>query len=163
MSPLDLSRPLSYASLSVLVPTVCSVIVLIVILLVAFLVVCKKRTPAFDEMMPAHHEQMCSMREERLLSEGNILSVMSDHQRKESCLSELAETPSKLYFPSPYAMNQLEASFKQHRLLDAANSAAGHGDGSQGAGHGLGPAGQGNFERMTLEHTYDIPLPPKWV
>jgi ABC-type nickel/cobalt efflux system permease component RcnA len=129
ISPLDYQSLLppssSFTSLNLLVPSACAVIVMTVILLVAFLVICRKR-PVFDDpaslssLQHHHHEQMCSVirsddprRRSSCLDLGNntltsagMLSILE--QRKESCLNDINNSsPTKIYFPSPYAMNQV--------------------------------------------------------
>ncbi|KAI1289670.1 Down syndrome cell adhesion molecule-like protein 1 -like protein [Halotydeus destructor] len=188
VSPLDLNRPkFTYTSLSVLAPTTCAVIVLIVILLVAFSTTCKKRGPQFDSMGPSGHEAVCAMREQRLLADYTTLS--SNNQWKESCLSDLTEAPGKLYL-QPFSCHELpplssrqqqqmqqhlnqqqqvHQQQQQHQLTDANINTLRLVDVTSQAKETASKQGHTSHCMKSLErqpfdvNPYDIPLPPKWV
>lgn len=129
ISPLDLSRPL-YPSLTLMVPTSCAVIVLIVIIIISLLLIFKSHSSVnlqhhnhqsngtYDETGvtcgEGLGEQSTSGREERLLSTNGILTLLGEPNGKESSMgSEFCETPSKLYYPTPYATNHIDYSTMQ--------------------------------------------------
>lgn len=214
ISPLDQLRPSysMYSALNLLFPSACAVVVLSVISVVAFLVICKKR-PGFDDSLTSsghHPDQMCSvMRGDdpyllRSLSSacdsnttgrgGGILSIL-DQRKESSCLSEMTETPSKIYVSSRYALNQLHQYHQQQQQLQMEQDESGDSCETTAKQHqqlrhdhqqlqqqleqqglslrvierdesgNLLQSGQPlSFGRRGLDHhTYDVPLPAKWV
>jgi len=204
-----------YSTVNLLVPSACALIVLSVIVLVAFFVLCKKRPGFEDPSSNGHHsDQMCTvMRDDpyllRSLSSacdtnttgrgGGILSIL-DQRKESSCLSEMTETPSKIYVSSRYAMNHLQQHYQQiqqqqehdhEELVDACETTAKQHHlqyrEAQQIQQQLEQQGlslrvmerddPGNlvqsgqpiaFRRVAGaagmdHHTYDVPLPAKWV
>ena len=123
-------------------PTICVVILLLVIFFITLTVIFKKRHLNL-ETVDNNNEQISSI-------DDRMLSMMDP--RKESYLSpEKCKTPKKLYYPSPYATNHLtnQIEIKSNCHLNHSNL-----DSNEIPS---------TFERLILDHTYDIPFPPKWV
>lgn len=144
LPPLDLSHPvINYTTLNLLMPTICAVIILIVIFFIALMVIFRGRRQSVEEINE-NIEQVSSINE-------RTLSMID--QRKESCLSlDKSKTLNKLYYPSPYATNHLSNQIEVNSTHHLSHHP--HLDSNEIPS---------TFDRLVLEHTYDIPFPPKWV
>ena len=109
-----------------------------------------------------------SMYQQHRISKESSLNEMNlemnhQHLMQQQQTSGSNCTPSKLYFPSPYAMNQLELSFKHQPNGQHPESCL------NGAENNGSSSCQNFNERQqqqqpdNQQHQYDVPFPPKWV
>ena len=150
VSPLEEGRPLTYQSLTVIVPTTCSVIVLTVIIIVGCFVVKKRRPMAHlnrcQTPQTPHSGHICT--EDSLLSDAFHLAVLEPRKNSECFDASLQTDGSKtcsqkeVYFQSPYALSRLQRQMCVESDMCSLENTLRH---------------------SRPEYIYQMPFPPKWV
>lgn len=136
-----MSQSNTYQSLTILIPAICSVIVLTVILIVACFVVSNKRRPVSAEHnMLSNIEQNC--RDDHILSDAFQLSILEPRKENNCADSNVCANSAtkQVYYPSPFAISR-ERQMCVESDMSSLNS----------------------LSHSRREHVYDIPFPPKWV
>ena len=146
MSPLEEGRPLTYQSLTVIVPTTCSVIVLTVIIIVGCFVVNKRRPMSQQNGCETPHSvHNCT---DDSLTDAFHLAVLEPRKNSECFDSKHESDGSKtcsqkeVYFQSPYALSRLQRQMCVESDMCSLENTLRH---------------------SRPEHIYQMPFPPKWV
>ncbi|CAG2175489.1 unnamed protein product, partial [Oppiella nova] len=152
VSPLSEREPLGLESIAIVIPVICSVIVLTVILIIGLIVVNKRRLPATHNPNQSLHNQQNHCRDDQLLGSAYHLSVLDSQPPKDShenqCFHTTVLNQKQIYFQSPYALSRVD-----HKMcvpFDGIDSS----DDMSVSMAGVQP---------TREHVYEKPFPPKWV
>ncbi|CAG2176995.1 unnamed protein product, partial [Oppiella nova] len=109
VSPLSEREPLGLESITIVIPVICSVIVLTVILIIGLIVVNKRRLPATHNPNQSLHNQQNHCRDDQLLGSAYHLSVLDSQPPKDShenqCFHTTVLNQKQIYFQSPYALS----------------------------------------------------------
>ncbi|XP_054164202.1 cell adhesion molecule Dscam2-like [Oppia nitens] len=177
VSPLsEREPPLGFDSITIVIPVICSVIVLSVILCVGLIVVNKRRPQSLmnqnnynnNSQSIRHHSQQFNCRDDQLLGSAYQLSVLTnDHNQcnlKDSYLENhnCVQSDKQLYFQSPYALSRID-----HKMCVPFDGSGGIetsdvDDLSYMSSTGATTQTPGR-QPITREHVYEKPFPPKWV
>ncbi|KAH8025847.1 hypothetical protein HPB51_012879 [Rhipicephalus microplus] len=135
LNSLEGRKPAFYKSVSIMVPLLCVLAVVVLIgAVLAFIIPRRRRQAA-----PSHFIDSCS--EDKNL-EAMSLSIL---KQTGSSLESASPNKEQLYYPSPYAMGQVQALGKQG------------GDCAEGEA-----ATMQTLKRTRREHVYEVPY-PRWV
>ncbi|XP_070392553.1 cell adhesion molecule Dscam1-like [Dermacentor albipictus] len=134
LNSLEGRKPAFYKSVSIMVPLLCVLAVIVLIVAVLAFIIPRRRRQA----VPNHFIDACS--EDKNL-EAMSLSIL---KQTGSSLESASPNKEQLYYPSPYAMGQVQALGKQ---------GGGCTDGEAAAAQTL--------KRTRREHIYEVPY-PRW-